>query len=247
MEVKATKAAPRGLKPGAWVDLGLTLPIFIVYHLGVVFLDVKNASDLATYALLDFAEGSRWLYLLYASAIGVIFAGIFAWLGRGEPFQARRLVQVACEGIAYAVVMRLAGAYVVGHLFAGNVEDDGVFTGFIMSLGAGFYEELSFRVILFGLGTKLLVWLFAKERLGLVQGTPRLGARAFFIALGWMIFAAAVFSAVHYIGPLGDAFDARTFLFRWTLGVCLSLVYALRGFAAAVWAHAVYDIWVLVL
>jgi hypothetical protein len=24
-------------KPGAWVDLGLTLPLFVVYHLGVVF------------------------------------------------------------------------------------------------------------------------------------------------------------------------------------------------------------------
>ena len=31
-------------KPGAWAELALTLPVFIVYQLGVVFLNVRNAT-----------------------------------------------------------------------------------------------------------------------------------------------------------------------------------------------------------
>jgi len=30
------------------------------------------------------------------------------------------------------------------------------------------------------------------------------------------------------------------------LGLALTLIFATRGFAAAVWTHALYDVWVLV-
>src|SRR5437870_5385986 len=89
-------------KPGAWVDLGLTLPIFVAYHIGVVFLRVRNGSDLVTGELLMLAEGSRGLYLLFTSAIGVVFAGVFEWLGRGQAFRPGKFVQIALEGAVYA-------------------------------------------------------------------------------------------------------------------------------------------------
>jgi hypothetical protein len=40
-------------------------------------------------------------------------------------------------------------------------------------------------------------------------------------------------------------FALRSFVTRAVLGLMLTLVYALRGFAAAVWTHALYDVWVL--
>ena len=61
----------------------------------------------------------------------------------------------------------------------------------------------------------------------------------------WAFVSAAVFSGMHYLGPLGDRFDERTFVARAVLGLALTLVYASRGFAAAVWTHALYDVWVL--
>jgi hypothetical protein len=119
--------------------------------------------------------------------------------------------------------------------------------GFIMSLGAGFYEELAFRVILFGLGAKLLVWIFAHQRYAVVAGTPkRLAWRALLVMVLWAFVSAAIFSAVHYVGTLGDAFALSSFLFRLVLGLVLTAIFATRGFAAAVWAHALYDVWVLV-
>ena len=51
---------------------------------------------------------------------------------------------------------------------------------------------------------------------------------------------------MHYVGALGDAFDGRSFVARAVLGLALTLVYSMRGFAAAVWTHALYDVWVLV-
>ena len=64
--------------------------------------------------------------------------------------------------------------------------------------------------------------------------------------LGWAIACATIFSAVHYIGPMSDAFQLPSFVFRLVLGLVLTLIFATRGFAAAVWTHALYDVWVLV-
>jgi hypothetical protein len=243
-------------RPGAWVDLGLTLPIFLVYQLTVVFLGVQNATDMVTGTLLGWSHGDRTTYLLATAAIGVVFAGTFALLGRGQAFHPRKFVQIAVEGIVYAVIMRVVASYIVGRVFMGPIQDEGRFVGFVMSLGAGFYEELSFRVVLFGLGAKVLVWLFAREKVQL-SGTAALLAGAstqtrkstlgsWFVMLVWGVVCAVVFSSVHYIGSMADQFRIASFVFRAILGLVLTLIYVTRGFAAAVWTHAAYDVWVLV-
>src|SRR6478609_7806486 len=85
-------------RPGAWIDLGLTLPIFLVYHLAVVFLGVQNAADPVTGTLLRLSQGDTTKYLLATMAIGVIFAGTFALLGRGQAFRPRKFAQILVEG-----------------------------------------------------------------------------------------------------------------------------------------------------
>lgn len=223
-------------RAGTQVDLALTLPVFIGYHLGVVFLNVKNASDVVTGVLLQVAEGSKAMYLLLTAAIGVVFAGIFAWRGKGQAFKVSKFAQIAAEGVVYALLMRLAGGYVVGALFAGSSKLAlGGFAGIVMSLGAGFYEELTYRLILFSGGLALL-------RIPLFSGVSKR-----LVSLVWAVVCAAIFSGVHYLGPLGDAFELRSFVFRVVLGLALTAIFTWRGFAAAVWAHALYDIWVLVL
>jgi hypothetical protein len=116
-----------------------------------------------------------------------------------------------------------------------------------MSLGAGFYEELAFRVVLFGMGSKLFVWLFAKQRVSLVGGGGLPSAAAVGVMVVWALVCAAAFSGMHYTGSLAYPFELRSFVARAVLGLALTLVYASRGFAAAVWTHALYDVWVLVL
>jgi len=259
-------------KPGAWGELALTLPVFLVYQLGVVFLNVRNATDLVTVRLLELSHGDRLLYLGLTASIGLVMSGVFAVLGRGQTLHAKKLVQIVIEGAAYAIAMGAATSWIVGKLFAtiplrvivpdtalagsrwmfagppaNAVADAGPFTGLVMSLGAGFYEELAFRAVLFGLGAKVLVWLFARQKVGFVGSAPRLSVTSIAVMVVWAVVCAAAFSGMHYLGSLGDPFDMKSFVARMVLGLMLTLVYAMRGFAAAVWTHALYDVWVLVL
>jgi hypothetical protein len=209
----------------------------------------RNASDVVTGLLLRVSEGSKELYIALTILIGAAFGGVFYLLGRGQSFKPRKFVQIAIEGIVYALLLRVAGSYIVGALFAGKagIKGEGPLTGFIMSCGAGFYEEITFRVILFGLGAKGLVWLLARQKVDVVQQQKApLNWRAFAIMIAWGFACAAIFSGVHYIGALGDEFQLASFTFRLVLGLILTLIYVFRGFAAAVWAHALYDVWVLV-
>jgi hypothetical protein len=234
-------------KPGGATELALTLPVFLAYQLGVVFLGVRNATDLVTGRLLALVHGDLLAYLGLTGGIGLATVAFFAVVGRGQALRPAKLAQIVLEGVAYAGAMSLGTSWVIGKLFAGVRPrlEGGPLPGLVMSLGAGFYEELAFRVILFGLGAKLLAWLFAKPRVG-APGTAQ-GLAVVGWTCGWALASAAVFSGMHYVGALGDAFDIRSFVARAVLGLALTLVYSSRGFAAAVWTHALYDISVLVL
>jgi hypothetical protein len=236
-------------KPGALGELALTLPVFLTYQLGVVFLNVRNASDVVTSRLLELSHGDLWTYVGVTASMGVAIIAVYAMLGRGQAFRLSKVLQIAFEGAAYAVAMGMATSWMVGRIFArGSPRGiSGPYDGLIMALGAGFYEELAFRAVLFGLGAKLLVWLFAGQRIRLVGSGPAPSIRAVSVMVLWAVACAAVFSGMHYVGSLGDAFDLRSFVARALLGLALTLVYATRGFAAAVWTHALYDVWVLVL
>lgn len=222
---------------GPWTDLGLTLPIFLGYHLGVVFLPIRNAADIVTRELALLADNSLLVYGAVTLAIGAAYVMTLVVIGRGHALNWPRFGFVAAEGVAYAVAMRMIAGWVVGRLFLAAAPGHGTFAGLVMSLGAGFYEEAAFRVVLFGLGAKLLTLLF--PLLLPLQKTA--------MKLGWAVIAAAVFSGWHYVGALGEAFELRSFVFRWVCGMVFTAIYALRGFAPVVWTHALYDIWVLVL
>ena len=102
---------------------------------------------------------------------------------------------------------------------------------FMVSLGAGVYEELVFRVILV---SGLL--LIAKKLFGWGNVT----STAFAVITG-----ALVFSAFHYIGPYGDPLEAPSFVFRTVAGLAFSGLYVTRGFGITAWTHALYDVFLL--
>lgn len=221
---------------GPWTDLGLTLPIFVGYHLGVVLLPVRNAADLLTYELVALADHNLLAYGGLTLAIAAVYIGVLVVAGRGQALRWERFFWVGVEGVVYAVTMRLIAASVVGNLFLARGVDS-AFAGLVMSLGAGFYEEVMFRVVLFGFGARLLTFLFPFP----------LPMKRLLLKLGWAVVTAAVFSGWHYLGALGDEFEATSFVFRWVCGLVFTAIYWFRGFAPAVWTHALYDVWVLVL
>jgi hypothetical protein len=230
------KASTAFAKSSAWTDLGLTLPIFVVYHLGVMFLPVRNAADVVTQELVALAHHDRISYAALTIGLGSLFIAVLLLLGRGQALRWQSFAWLALEGVVYAIMMRLVASAVVGELFlAAGVE--GRFTGFVMSLGAGLYEEVAFRVLLFGVGLSCLRVLFR----------PGSRLRRHSLSFGWALLCALIFSAWHHVGVLGEELDAQVFVFRAVCALVFTLIYVARGFAPVVWTHVVYDLWVLAL
>jgi membrane protease YdiL (CAAX protease family) len=94
-------------------------------------------------------------------------------------------------------------------------------------LGAGIYEEVLFRLVLFS----ALLWL--------LRSADVPGLLAFLLAA---VTGAAVFSYAHHLGPFGEPYNGYVFLFRTLAGLYFTLIFQTRGFGIAVGAHALYDV-----
>lgn len=101
-------------------------------------------------------------------------------------------------------------------------------TRLMLSVGAGIYEELLFRVVL----VAALAWI----------GHAVLGWRATVAGMWATLLGAILFSAAHYVGPYGDRLTLYSFVFRMIAGVFFSALYLLRGFGITAWTHALYDL-----
>jgi hypothetical protein len=158
-------------RSGPFTDLALTLPLFVGYHLGVVFLPYRNAADWVTGELQRLADDSMLQYGLLTVAIGAAYVVPLLLAGRGKHIGWQRFAWMGGEGIVYAVGMRIVAGLLAARLFewalpsargagllktapalssaverASEALDLGSrLTGAIMSLGAGFYEEVAFR------------------------------------------------------------------------------------------------------
>jgi hypothetical protein len=139
------------------------------------------------------------------------------------------IVGVATAKLLHAVGPRLA--MLAPGDSAGGVAHLGAATRLMLSLGAGLYEELVFRVLLVG---------------ALAYGFRRfVGAGPVAAGIAASVIGAIVFSLAHYVGALGDPFTLQSFTFRALAGLFFSVLYVTRGFGITAWAHALYDVVVL--
>jgi hypothetical protein len=236
-EADSKDSAAEGTGSNLWTDLGLTLPIFVLYHLGVVFLPMRNAADPVTGELKALANQSLPLYASLTVAIGAAFVLLMSLIGKAGVLQLWRFGLVAAEGVAYAIAMRVVGGWALDAIplsgGAGGLLEPGAFPAIVMSLGAGFYEEIVFRVGLFGSGA----WV--------IKTMEGWGPTGVAMLVGWAVCAALAFSGWHHIGPMADAFDMRVFVYRAVCGLVLTAIFVFRGFAPAVWTHVLYDVWAM--
>ena len=113
-----------------------------------------------------------------------------------------------------------------------TAEQPGLVTKLVMSVGAGLYEELAFRLFLMG---------------GLFAAMHKIGGlHRVLSAVVAVVVSSLIFSAVHHVGNMGEAFTMSAFVFRFFAGVVFASLFQVRGFAIAAWTHALYDVWVMV-
>jgi hypothetical protein len=211
----------------------LAAPVFLLYHLGLLVSPLAaNGVDPITRLMGYLAGMSTLVYLL---VMGGVVAAYVIWvsrLSRKRRFRPRRFPLVILEAAGYAVVMAPLASLLLKqlHVLAFPLAEMGLVDRVVASAGAGFYEELVFRL----LGIGILVFVFEARKM-----------RRWLAFLLAVLITSAVFSGFHYLGPLAGEFSLGSFSFRFVLGSMLAAVYIFRGFATAVYAHFLYDVYVM--
>jgi len=233
-------------------SLLFALPLLIVYEMLAATLSgprgtgVRNGADVILKELAFAAMGTRGPIVLMALIIGASVYLVWRdWKRSGGvrgAFFGGMLVESSVLAIVFGLIIGTITARLLGamHLLMMNGGGDGGAlagmsgpTRLMLSLGAGLYEELLFRVFLVS-----AIAAIGKTLLGL----GRRGAGILAAVVG-----AVIFSAFHYIGRYGDPFEIQSFAFRALSGLAFSAIYLLRGFGITAWTHALYDTFLLLL
>jgi membrane protease YdiL (CAAX protease family) len=214
-----------------------TLPLLVLYEVMIVAVNTDSVGSVRVGA-------EMWLKQLLvvvggAGSIGlglaVLVVGLvvfFADRRRSIPLRTAYFGGILGESAGYALVVALLSSEIVGLLFAAAPAPVGdVWMQLALSIGAGLYEELLFRVLLVG-GLALIL-----------RQLLRTSTMAYVVAA---VVGAVLFSAVHYVGALGDPFAWTSFTFRFVFGLLLNVLFLWRGFGVAAWTHALYDVMLVV-
>ena len=230
-------------------SLLFALPLLLAYQILAALEpmgprgSLRNGADVILESLFVALAG-RWGPLVFMTCVigaglwlvardmqahsGRLRAVVFVWM-LAEAAALAAMFGVVVGGLASQVTSPPAPAAVLG---ASQIETLRSGTRVMLSLGAGIYEELLFRVVL----VTALAWLAE----GVFGWSPTLAG-------GWaVLLGAIVFSAVHYLGPYGDQLTVYSFIFRMLAGLFFSALYLLRGFGITAWTHALYDVFLLV-
>jgi hypothetical protein len=230
-------------------SLTFAFPLLLVYELLAFFLThdeltgVRNGADVLLKSLFLTLGGRNGLVLFGILLVGT--AAVLVWRDRRRsgPLELRFFGLMAAESVLYALLFGVVVGTITGVLLRGLTTvaspvalqggpSLGLPSTLMISLGAGIYEELLFRVLMVG----SLAWL----------GRRALGWSPAAAGVGATIVGALIFSAFHYIGPYGDRLELASFTFRTIAGLLFSGLYLLRGFGITAWTHALYDVFLTV-
>jgi len=221
-------------------SLVLVLPLLLIYEIGVLFTDVMNGADFITQTLLRL--GGLRGFIAVQGALFLTVVGLALYLRQHQQFNLRVFLPVLLESGIYALTMGTLIIFVMVDLLhidprlaagAAPMARAGFYDRLVLSIGAGVHEELVFRLILLGGLAEIGDRLFKLRR-------PVAVTLAFAVS-------AVLFSAAHHLGPLGEPLRLGVFTYRVIAGLVFGALFQFRGFAIAVYTHALYDIYVLVL
>ena len=213
------------------------LPLLVAYEILIIvtqtrYWSIRNAADIwiRTFLMAFDLKAEHLTYVM----IGIFFALIpFAkYYSNGVRLKLNYFVLMLAEAFVYSLFLGgiLQLILHVSGLSSGG-SGNGSLQNIALSLGAGLFEEIFFRVLLLNL---LLILLkpFLKNRIS--------------IAIVSVLAASFLFSISHYTGTMGDQWQLYSFMFRWAAGLLFTVLYFIRGFAITAYTHSLYDIWVLV-
>lgn len=205
------------------------LPLLLVYEVGVRIIP-RGAPGLAAPPLLE-----KFFGIFGATGPDLPALALVAVLLAWHLFSRQRwsvdlpvLVGMAAESLLWA--LPLFGLHYLVQLrsVAASTPAGSAWNYVVLSIGAGIYEELVFRLIVMALVLVLVVD---------VAGVDAMWGSAIAVGVSSLLFAA------HHYPPVGnDPFRLGEFSFRFVAGGYLAGIFLFRGFGIAVGAHAMYNV-----
>lgn len=228
-------------------SLLFALPLLLLYE-GLASLlpreamgGIRNGADVLLTRLFIAVAGGYgpllFMFVLGGVATWLILRDLRAHAGelRGAVF-AGMLLESAVLAVAFGFVVGLVTAQLLGVLpvlALAQTNQLSWLQQLTVSLGAGLYEELLFRVLLVSAlaGVAKVVFGWHPKAAGIFA----------------TLIGALIFSAFHYIGAYGDTLGVQSFVFRAVGGVFFSALFLMRGFGIVAWTHALYDVFLLLM
>lgn len=214
----------------------VSLPLFVLYELLIVVSQpsgdamVRISVDVWVKSIFSFLGVNAVSFTLLIVALVGMFI-VYKERDRLKSIRFSYFPILILEATFYAIVVGLISqamvSFILNMVAADPIASLSVLQKIALSLGAGLYEELFFRVILVTLFIIVFTKLLGKKWAGVTAAVT---------------LSALLFSAVHYVGSMGDAFTMGSFIYRFLFGLILNGIYVWRGFGVAAWTHAIYDI-----
>lgn len=167
----------------------------------------------------------------WAPALSVVVILLATHVASGEPWRVRppRVAWMYAESILLAAPLFFLKS--VAFLSATAMPQTSMLDDVGLSIGAGIYEELVFRLVLVS-----IIMMIGVDLLKLKTGT---------VAIVAILVSSLLFAAYHH-APLGsEPFAWPAFIFRSIAGVYLAIIFWLRGYGSAAGAHAAYNVTVV--
>lgn len=221
---------------GLYYSYIFALPLFLLYELLIRFSHagqeqmVRISVDLWFQMLFSYfgLDG-----LTAALTIAALIGASILYKNRGAlpTLKARYFIWLIAECVIYAILFAILISQFLELILNLNLQESisqlSKLQLYALSLGAGLYEELFFRVILVSGLFYLFRNIFKRKNAAYVAAA---------------IISALIFSGVHYVGDFADTWTVGSFLFRFLFGLTLNVIYVIRGFGCAAWTHALYDL-----
>lgn len=221
----------------AYYSAVAALPLLVIYEILIVlsqsrYWGIRNAADvwIRTFLMAFDLQAQHITFVLIGISLALI--PIAKSRARGIKLKANYFALMFAECLAFSLILGvvLQSILRLGGLSSGG-PGSGLMQNLALSVGAGLFEEIIFRVILLNLLFLLLSPLLKKKVVAAVVS---------------VLLASFLFSLSHYVGTMADTWQLYSFMFRWAAGLLFTVLYFVRGFAITAYTHALYDIWVLV-
>jgi len=232
-KVKTWDAMKKRAEP--LTSIALTIPVLLLYHLGILLVDRSAAgavgADLVTTTVLGVLKASPPVYVIGTLTLALVVATV-TWIEeRRSATSGVSLSRVILEGAGFGVALLAAFGWATSRIMRATDPDRlaelGVIDKLVLAAGSGFHQELIFRALLVTGFSLVLLKVFRVSKNAALSVAVAVSSVLFALGYNW--------------GPQGEPFLPDLAALRVVLGGLFAAIYLTRGFAVAVYAHAIFQ------